>query len=56
MFLSGSVLAVAETPIRRLAEIPVPAPCPRTRACLTRPDTVALREELIEMLREQVKP
>nr|WP_325184412.1 ABC transporter ATP-binding protein [uncultured Oscillibacter sp.] len=56
VFLSGSVLAVAETPIRRLAEIPVPAPCPRTRACLTRPDTVALREELIEMLREQVKP
>lgn len=56
VFLSGSVLAVAETPIRALSEAPVPAPCPRTRACLTRPDTVALREELIEMLREQVKP
>lgn len=56
VFLSGSVLAVAETPIRALSEAPVPAPCPRTRACLARPDTVALREELIEMLREQVRP
>lgn len=56
VFLSGSVLAVAGTPIRALSEIPVPAPCPRTRACLTRPDMAALREELIGMLREQVKP
>ena len=56
VFLSGSVLAVAETPIRALSEAPVPAPCPRTRACLARPDTVALREELIEMLRKQVRP
>lgn len=56
VLLSGSVLAVTETPIHRLTEIPVPAPCPRTRACLARPDVVALREELIEMLREQVKP
>ena len=56
VFLSGSVLAVAETPIRALSEAPVPAPYPRTRACLTRPDTVALREELIGMLRKQVRP
>ena len=56
VFLSGSVLAVTETPIRALSEIPVPAPCPRTRACLARPDTVALREELIGMLRKQVSP
>lgn len=56
VFLSGSVLAVAETPIRALPEVPVPAPYPRTRACLTRPDTVALREELIGMLRKQVAP
>ena len=56
MFLSGSVLAVARTPIHTLSEAPVPAPYPRTRACLARPETVALREELIEMLREQVRP
>lgn len=56
VFLSGSVLAVARTPIHALSEAPVPAPCPRTRACLTRPEVAALREELIEMLREQVKP
>lgn len=55
VFLSGSVLAVTETPIRALAEIPVPAPFPRTREGLTRPETVALREELIGMLREQVR-
>ena len=56
VFLSGSVLAVDQTPIRRLSEIPVPAPYPRTRACLARPEMAELREELIEMLRRQVKP
>ena len=29
---------------------------PRTRACLARPETVSLREELIGILREQVRP
>ena len=56
VFLSGSVLAAAETPIHTLSEAPVPAPCPRTRACLALPEVVALREELIGMLRKQVKP
>lgn len=55
VFLSGSVLAVDQTPIRRLAEIPVPAEHPRTRACLARPELAELREELIEMLRRQVE-
>lgn len=55
IFLSGSVLAVTETPIHALAEIPVPAAYPRTRACLTRPDMVALREDLIGVLRRQVQ-
>ena len=55
VFLSGSVLAVDRTPIRRLAEFPVPAPYPRTRAGLARREAVALREELIEMLKRQVK-
>ena len=56
VFLSGSVLAVAGTPIRQLEEFPVPAAGPRTRACLARPETVSLREELIGILREQVRP
>ncbi len=55
VFLSGSVLAVDRTPIRRLSEILVPAPYPRTRACLARPEMAELREELIEMLRRQVE-
>ena len=56
VFLSGSVLAVRRTPIRTLEEIPVPAAGPRTRACLAGRPLVELRESLIEMLREQVKP
>ncbi|WP_298020479.1 ABC transporter ATP-binding protein [uncultured Dysosmobacter sp.] len=55
IFLSGSVLAVTETPIRALAEVPVPAAYPRTRECLARPDMVALREDLIGVLRRQVR-
>lgn len=55
IFLSGSVLAVTDTPIHTLAEINVPAQYPRTRECLTHPDMVNLREELIGVLRRQVK-
>ncbi len=56
IFLSGSVLAVTETPIHTLTEVPVPAGYPRTRECLTHPDMVALREDLIGVLRKQVQP
>ncbi len=56
IFLSGSVLAVTETPIRALAEIPVPAGYPRDRRCLANPEIAELREELIGMLRRQVEP
>lgn len=56
VFLSGSVLAITETPIHALAEVPVPAGYPRTRECLTRPDMVSLREDLIGVLRKQVTP
>ena len=56
IFLSQSVLVAAETPIRTLVEIPVPAPPPRTRACLAGPAMAALREDLIGMLRKQVEP
>lgn len=54
VFLSGSVLAVTSTPIHTLTEVPVPAGYPRTRACLTQTDMVALREDLIGVLRKQV--
>lgn len=56
VFLSGSVLAVTSTPIHTLTEVPVPATYPRTRECLTHPDMVALREDLIGVLRKQVRP
>ena len=56
VFLSGSVLAVTSTPIHTLTEVPVPATYPRTRECLTHPDMVALREDLIDVLRKQVRP
>ena len=56
VFLSGSVLAVTSTPIHTLTEVPVPAGYPRTRECLTHPDMVALREDLINVLRKQVRP
>ncbi len=55
LFLSSSVLVVAETPIRALTEIPVPLEGNRTRRDLARPDIVGLREELIGMLRKQVR-
>ena len=54
VFLSSSVLVVEETPIRMLREIPVPLDYPRTRQDLTRPGIVALREQLVDMLRKQV--
>lgn len=56
VFLSSSVLVAAHTPIRRLEEAAVPAPFPRTRACLARPDMAALKEQLIDTLRKQVTP
>ena len=55
VFLSGSVLAVTSTPIHTLTEVPVPATYPRTRECLTHPYMVALREDLIDVLRKQVR-
>ena len=47
-------ILVEETPICRLASFEVPAPYPRTRACLTEPRMLALRERLIGMLRREV--
>ena len=54
VFLSSSVLVVDKTPIHTLREIPVPMDYPRTRQDLTRPEIVALREQLVDMLRKQV--
>ncbi|MCF0123496.1 MAG: ABC transporter ATP-binding protein [Ruminiclostridium sp.] len=55
LFLSSSVLVVESTPIRTLREIPVPLDYPRNRHDLTRPEIVELREELVTLLRKQVK-
>ena len=56
LFLSSSVLVVERTPIRELAEIPVPASFPRDRSCLKLPEMVELKEHLIDLLRKQVTP
>ena len=56
IFLSSSVLVVERTPIRELAEIPVPASFPRDRSCLKLPEMVELKEHLIDLLRKQVTP
>lgn len=54
ILLSSRVLVVEEMPIRRLKSFDVPAPYPRTRACLTDPKMLALREQLIDLLRREV--
>ena len=54
IFLSSSVLVVERTPIRALREVPVPLGDRRTRQDLTRPEVLALREQLIGILRKQV--
>ena len=54
IFLSSRVLVVEEMPIRRLVSFDVPAAYPRTRACLTDSKMLALREQLIDLLRREV--
>ena len=54
-FLSGRVLVVEDTPIRKLHSFKVPAPYPRTRACLTDPKMLELRENLISLLQKEVQ-
>ena len=56
VFLSSSVLVVESTPIQALTEVPIPAPFPRDRSCLARPELVELKERLITLLRKQVSP
>ena len=54
LFLSQSVLVVERTPIRALADIPVPAAFPRDRSSLKLGEMVELKERLIDLLRKQV--
>jgi putative hydroxymethylpyrimidine transport system ATP-binding protein len=54
VFLSGTVLVAEESPIRRLTAATVPAGYPRDRACLARPEMIALKERLIALLRKRV--
>ena len=55
IFLSGRVLVVEDTPIKKLVSFEVPAGYPRTRACLTDPSMLSLREQLISMLRREAQ-
>lgn len=55
VFLSSSIFVVEETPIKTLKEMQVPLGYPRTRKDLAKPEIVALREQIVDMLRKQVK-
>ncbi len=55
LLLSSRVLVARQWPIAQLTSIEVPAEYPRTRACLARPEMVALRERMINMLRQEVE-
>lgn len=54
LFLSSRILVVESWPIAHLTSIEIPAAYPRTRACLSEPDLLALREQLIGLLQKQV--
>lgn len=54
MFLSKRIMVVAQTPIQSLIDVPVPLPYPRSRDMLARPEIIALREQLVALLRKQV--
>lgn len=54
LLLSSRVLVIEQWPVARLTSIDVPAGYPRTRACLSEPAMLALRETLIDRLRKQV--
>ncbi len=52
IFLSGRVLVIEDTPIKKLVSFDVPADYPRTRTCLSDPAMLTLRENLIARLRK----
>lgn len=53
VFLSSRILVVEESPITHLRSIDVPAEYPRSRGELRKPEILALKEELIGMLRKE---
>lgn len=53
VFLSTRILAVEGTPITGLRSVPVVLPYPRTEDTMALPEAVALKEELIHLLRRQ---
>ena len=53
VFLSSRILVVEESPITHLRSIDVPAEYPRSRDELRKPEILALKEELIGMLRKE---
>ena len=53
VFLSSRILVVEESPITHLRSIDVPAEYPRSRDELRKPEILALKEDLIGMLRKE---
>lgn len=56
LFLSDRVQAMTARPGRIKDEIVVPFPKPRTIDILTSPEFVALKEQLLQLVREEVQP
>ncbi len=55
LFLSGRVLVIEDLPIKKLISFDVPCDYPRNRESLTKPEIITLREQLISMLRREIK-
>lgn len=53
VFLSSRILVAEQSPITQLRSIDVPAGYPRSRDELQRPEILALKEDLIDMLRKE---
>lgn len=53
VFLSSRILVVEQSPITHLRSIDVPAGYPRSREELRKPEILALKEDLIGMLRKE---
>ncbi|MCB2287260.1 ABC transporter ATP-binding protein [Clostridium algidicarnis] len=54
LFLSNKVFVVSEKPISKLKEIEVPLPYPRNRHMLNGPKILAIKEDLINELKQRI--
>jgi putative hydroxymethylpyrimidine transport system ATP-binding protein len=53
VFLSNRILIVEDRPITHLRSVEVPVGYPRTRTCMHTPEVAALKDQLIDLLRQR---